>query len=1709
MNWKFVHRVWALIWCPRKLRSGAQTLCIATLLLAWTTNPARADCPAAPIADPDDMAISFLAANGVQAASASVLASTVKEGTLVYDDSADKLKVCDGNNWIDVGSGNGTDTLTSLSCTAGQIAKFDGSDWACAADGGGAATPVSFSVNKNGTNQTVTSGVATKVTFASEAFDTNNNFASDRFTATAPGKYLFNGSAACASATTYCRAMLYKNGAVVADQLARGSDNYANVVAILDLSTADYVELYASAGGGTVLSGDAARTFFDGALLSAQGSGTDTLAALSCSTNEIPKWDGSDWVCTADSVGGSAPVAFSVTKTVNQTVTPATWTKITWNNEGLDSDNSFDLVTGRFQPNVAGLYQLNGSVQCFDNNTYCGVSIFKNGAVVHTAIPSTSASNPTIVSIASAVYLDGSTDYVELWGLNSTGVTLRGVPTYTYFNGFLVGGSGGSDTLADLSCATNEIPKWNGTAWACAADGSGSGSGSTGFEYFAGSTLLVGNITYHSVTPSNNYPVTVPPGTKAVKLYVHYNHGSSTTNTHGYLSFLAYQKGQTAANKRATYASQHFDDYANSDIAYLDIPWEDSLDDEVTIQVTSSHNTDALNRYNIYFAGYVVGGGDTLAGLTCSPNEIPKWSGSAWACAADGNDGGASMTGAVMAFNASTCPTGWTEFTPARGRFLRGIDNGAGNDPDGTRAPGDVQDDAFQAHRHFDGGLTYVGGSGEAGGVDSDTGWPRTQRSETDGTIEGGGGTPRTSTETRPQNVAVIFCQYNGTGGVGGGGATNPVAFSVNKNGTNQTITANVEAVVTWSTEEFDTNNNFASNRFMPSVAGQYHIDLSVYVVSGVNFARIYKNGTMVAEGYNPGSNAIVPASVTVDMNGTTDYIEARVYSSGTTLEGLVKHTYMQGFLVGGGGGSDTLSGLSCSSGEIPKWDGTAWACAADDGGTATAAGDEGQIQFNDGSDAFAADAALHWDNTNKRLGIGTATPRGPLHVTPVGGTVVTNSELSSTTQDYHIGSITDTGLPWTALHLQGASGSSVVLWDNHATATPLTTSALKFSTAVRSTTNENAAVLGSIYVQRSSNDPTTGGALIFRTRSDGDASTSNPPERMRITSDGRIALGDGIVPELNKLSIYTVGHVSDGGNDYGLTISSFEPAITLLDRTTGAGQSQIFGGNDGSISLRHEVNSNDGTIGHSTNTNWKQSSVFSADSIKLFTLGAERLRITSAGNVGVGSASPASMLHVAGGIQIGDDASACPGPSNIKLGAIRFSSGALQVCLAGGWSTVSSASGAIAGTGSANHIAFWSGTNALVHDASQLYWDAANNRLGIGTGAPERALHILGEGGISDDIFVEANSDSLATNSGGLMFLRSRGTALAKTSPLAEDLLGLISNRAWTGSAYETAAEIAAIAETDYTPGRSAYMAFRTRSAGSYAERMRIASNGNVGIGTTSPGAKLSVSNGYVEIEQTAGTPVRIGSDSSRGYISVLNASKDFTIYTSSAQRLTVKDNGNVGIGTAAPLSKLAVEGLTDSGSYSSAAGARFADGNLAVNLGGSSSGNYGWIQGTNQGVGPGKLVIQRYGGNVGIGTVSPSYALHVAGQVAGAGAYVNTSDARLKRDVRDLDHGLDTVMRLRPVSFQWKTQTEDWQKGRKLGLIAQEVEKVTPEIVSTASDEMHTKSIAYGDLTPVLIKAVQELKADNDNLRAELEAANDNYEALRREIDTLKAQR
>ena len=93
-----------------------------------------------------------------------------------------------------------------------------------------------------------------------------------------------------------------------------------------------------------------------------------------------------------------------------------------------------------------------------------------------------------------------------------------------------------------------------------------------------------------------------------------------------------------------------------------------------------------------------------------------------------------------------------------------------------------------------------------------------------------------------------------------------------------------------------------------------------------------------------------------------------------------------------------------------------------------------------------------------------------------------------------------------------------------------------------------------------------------------------------------------------------------------------------------------------------------------------------------------------------------------------------------------------------------------------------------------------------------------------------------------------------------------------------------------------------------------------------------------------------------------------------------------------------------------------------------------------------------------------------------AGAATFNNNvtafSDARLKDNIETLEDGLAKVEQLRGVTY-----TRDGKEN--IGVIAQEVEKILPEIVLTADDEMGTKSVDYSRITAVLIEAVKELSA------------------------------
>jgi hypothetical protein len=130
----------------------------------------------------------------------------------------------------------------------------------------------------------------------------------------------------------------------------------------------------------------------------------------------------------------------------SQSVSSGTWTKVTLNNEEFDTNSNFDSTTNyRFTPTIAGYYQINASVQLgATGNTIslAQVAIYKNGSQykVGGLYYSTSANQSQVdLQVCSIVYLNGSTDYVELYGFNtSTTPTFLQGSANTWFNGCLV-----------------------------------------------------------------------------------------------------------------------------------------------------------------------------------------------------------------------------------------------------------------------------------------------------------------------------------------------------------------------------------------------------------------------------------------------------------------------------------------------------------------------------------------------------------------------------------------------------------------------------------------------------------------------------------------------------------------------------------------------------------------------------------------------------------------------------------------------------------------------------------------------------------------------------------------------------------------------------------------------------------------------------------------------------------------------------------------------------------------------------------------------------------------------------------------------------------------------------------------------------------------------------------------------------------------------
>ena len=125
----------------------------------------------------------------------------------------------------------------------------------------------------------------------------------------------------------------------------------------------------------------------------------------------------------------------------------------------------------------------------------------------------------------------------------------------------------------------------------------------------------------------------------------------------------------------------------------------------------------------------------------------------------------------------------------------------------------------------------------------------------------------------------------------------------------------------------------------------------------------------------------------------------------------------------------------------------------------------------------------------------------------------------------------------------------------------------------------------------------------------------------------------------------------------------------------------------------------------------------------------------------------------------------------------------------------------------------------------------------------------------------------------------------------------------------------------------------------------------------------------------------------------------------------------------------------------------------------------------------------------NVGIGTSSPTERLDVQGNIKATGT-ITPSDIRFKKDIEPLQNSLQKISMLNGVSYNWKINefpNRGFDNTQQLGFIAQDIEKIFPQIVHTGSDGY--KGVDYVKLIPVLVEAMKEQTAANFELRTRLE--------------------
>ena len=452
-------------------------------------------------------------------------------------------------------------------------------------------------------------------------------------------------------------------------------------------------------------------------------------------------------------------------------------------------------------------------------------------------------------------------------------------------------------------------------------------------------------------------------------------------------------------------------------------------------------------------------------------------------------------------------------------------------------------------------------------------------------------------------------------------------------------------------------------------------------------------------------------------------------------------------------------------------------------------------------------------------------------------------------------------------------------------------------------------------------------------------------------------------------------------------------------------------------------------------------------------------------GNIGIGTNSPAAKLHINGTGDAIRVTSTNTGVGGAQMDLLHFSSSPADndvmgfINMGGYYSGTSSAYFSSIRTVASDidarqgEIQFWTVDTTL---QQRMVLDKSGN-LGIGTTTPSYKLDI-----------------------------NSSDAGLRVTGSTRSQILLSNSTSAWQ-------------IESPTSSGNVPAGALGIIEAGVGA-KLSILTGGNVGIGYTSPSSKLSVNGdgGFVSnsssrvlyLTQNAvdsGNIVQFLSNTGAEVWEVTGRNNQFYIYNNALSQHSlyiVPSNNYVGIGTTNPGAKLTVVSNGTQAKFDSTAS--YSDILFSNTSGTGGFLNFGGTTSFNVYVGGGA------GSNLEM-SLTNTGTLTVSGDVV---AFGSPSDKRLKENIKPIKTALDKVTKLQGVSFDWKDKHDaldregnpiklkKWKND--LGFIAQDVQKVVPELVRENEDGM--LSVRHQSITPILLEAIKELKAEIDELKKQI---------------------